>query len=52
MRKGIRGHGFTRSEIEGPVLGAIAESPFREANVAETGSTFRIAMRKLDAEAS
>jgi len=52
MRKGIRGHGFTRSEIEGPVLGAIAESPFREANVVETGSTFRIAMRKLGAEAS
>ena len=46
MRCGMRGHGFTRTEIDGPVRGAIAESPFREASVVERGSTFRIELEK------
>jgi SAM-dependent methyltransferase len=45
-RRAMRAHGFTRSEIDGPVRGAIADSPFREADVVETGGTFRIAMEK------
>ena len=46
MRRGLRGHGFSRAEIDGTVQGAVAESPFRRCDVVETGSTFRIEMRK------
>jgi SAM-dependent methyltransferase len=45
-RRAISGHGFTRAEIDGPVRGAIAASPFKSADVIETGSTFRIAMTR------
>jgi len=46
MRRGLRQHGFSRAEIEGPVLGVIAESPFRTGDVVETGGSFRIVLRK------
>jgi len=46
MRKGMRHHGFSREEIDGVVANAIAESPFGSAKVSNTGSTFRIEMRK------
>jgi SAM-dependent methyltransferase len=46
MRRGLRHHGFSRDEIEGPVGESIARSPFGAAQIVKTGSTFRIAMRK------
>ncbi len=46
MRQGLRHHGFSRGEIDGPVQRAIADSPFRTADIVETGGTFRIALQK------
>jgi len=46
MRRGIRRHGFSGDEIEGPVREAIAASPFRTAAVVKTGSTFRIELAR------
>jgi SAM-dependent methyltransferase len=49
MRRGIRMHGFAEHEIEGSVREAIAQSPFRSANVARTGGTYRIELTKAAA---
>ena len=46
MRRGMRTHGFSGDEIEGPVREAISRTPFATASVAKTGSTFRIELRK------
>lgn len=46
MRHGIRHHGFSRAEIDGPVRSAIAESPFGSADVVETGGSFRICLAR------
>lgn len=46
MRRGMRGHGFSREEIDGPVRVALEDSPFREFRAVETGSTFRIELTK------
>ncbi|MFN2635289.1 MAG: trans-aconitate 2-methyltransferase [Thermoanaerobaculia bacterium] len=46
MRRGIRVHGFSREEVEGPVRGAVEGSPFRTFRLVETGGTFRVELTK------
>lgn len=46
LRKGLDRHGFSRAEVDGLVLPAIAETSFRTAEIASRGSTFKIALSK------
>ncbi|HXM78099.1 MAG TPA: class I SAM-dependent methyltransferase [Thermoanaerobaculia bacterium] len=46
LRFGMAGHGFRRAEIEEAVTQTIAESPFGQARIVETGSTFRIELTR------
>jgi SAM-dependent methyltransferase len=46
LRKGLRGHGFTLSEVERFIRPVAAESSFRTCHVARAGSTLRISLTK------
>jgi SAM-dependent methyltransferase len=46
VRRGIRGHGFTRDEVDRVLGPVIAKSPFGSPDVEPTGSLLRIALRR------
>jgi SAM-dependent methyltransferase len=46
VRKGIRGHGFTRAEVDTVIAGVVAQTSFRTYSVQLTGATQRISLVK------